>query len=428
MTKKDDDNDDRHDFTSIGDMTEFLHPEDMEAELKFKQLNGELFPEKEETFQETSIDDLPDSLHEELPPDLPIETLPDDAFVENTDLSSESLEEIPVEEDFDSTLVADISIPFPLEMQEEISEEISEIYNVDELQNEAEILVPENISEVLNEPERYKEPENFKEVKTFAQNFSYAKLPAGGNPPFSLILKNIKFKEDADSILALLREYKISTPDTEKEFIRSIEFGSLLIPQINEYLAILLTHKCRRFDCEIEMGLSDQIQPSKSGEINPRGLTNKTHINQNKREKIELNNDDVVLSEIIISTTPTLVGHKITKYLGVETSFRMIETEDLERLHFIQRSLSEALQTLNEDTQADYSNFTSNFHQIYTDLINELKEKAHQKKSNALLGVSFSLTPFLTEKQTSQNKYQLTCTATLVIVTKENILEANETL
>lgn len=418
MTNKDDDdndNDDRHDFTSIGDMTEFLHPEDMEADLKFKQLTGELFPEKEETFPETSIEDLPDSIPgEELPPDLPPDVLPELSFEELAELPSDPSEDLPTEESFDSTMVADITIGFP---DDEISDNFPEE-------------IPEEILNEIEEEEapEFKEPENFKEVQTFAQNFSYGEIPAGGNPPFSLILKNIKYQEDADSILALLKEFKISTSENEKEFVRSIEYGTLLIPQVNEYLAILLTHKFRRFDCEIEMGLSDQIQPSRSGETNPRGLTNKTHLNQNRSEKFEFSKEQVILSEIIISTTPSLVGHKITKYQGVETAFRMIETEDLERLHFIQQRLSEALQNLDDETQSDYSDFTSNFHQIYTDLINELKEKAYKKMANALLGVSFALTPFLSGKQSSQNKYQLTCSATLVSVTKENITEEDETI
>jgi len=421
MVKKEDEDKTRHDFTSIGEMTEFLHPEDMEAELKFKQLNGELFPEKEETSLETNVEDLPDDIPTEtlddLPPDLPGEVteIQDEVpFEESPAFSSEFSDEIASEESFDSSLIEDVSIGEP--ESENIFEE-----TLDDL--------PEDIpTETTEETVVYKEPENFKEVQSFAQNFSYGEIPSGGNPPFSILINNIKFQEDADNILALLREYKILNNENEKDFIKSTEFGVLLVPQINEYLAIILTHKLRRFDCDIEMGLADQIQPSKSGEKNPRGLTNKSHLHQNKTEHFELEKDHAAVAEVISSTTATLVGYVINKYHGVETAFRMLETDDLDRLHFIQNSLDQALQSLDEDTQADYTDFTENFHQLYSDLLKEIKQKALQHNANALLGVSFSLTPFLSTKNSAQNKYQLTCTATLASVTKENTTEKDETI
>jgi uncharacterized protein YbjQ (UPF0145 family) len=174
------------------------------------------------------------------------------------------------------------------------------------------------------------------------------------------------------------------------------------------------------------MGLADQIQSSKSGEQNPRGLTSKSHLHQNRSEVYVIEKNQVAVSEVIVSTTATLVGYKIHKYYGVETAFRLIETEDLDRLHFIQNSLSETLEALDEDTQSAYSDFTENFHQIYTDLLNEVKEKAIQKNANALLGASYSLTPFLSTKKSAQTKYQLTCTATLANVSKEELTEEDE--
>ena len=98
-------------------------------------------------------------------------------------------------------------------------------------------------------------------------------------------------------------------------------------------------------------------------------------------------------------------------------------------MHFIQQALNQSVDlpgALNEEAKNDYSNYSENFHQLYTDLLNELKENAFQKKANALLDVNFGLTPLLTPHHHSQNKYQITCTATLAYVVEENNEESNE--
>ena len=266
----------------------------------------------------------------------------------------------------------------------------------------------------------YKEPETFAEVKNFATNFSYGEVQAGGNPPFSLLIKDIKFQEDADDILTILKEFKILNSSNEHDFLKSLDYGMLLIPQIGEYIAIILTNKFRRFDCEIQMGLSDQINPSDLSEYNPRGLTSKLNLSQNKKEHFIFDKDLVSRNEIMATTTSNFIGYTILQYQGVETSFRIIESADLERLHFIHNTLNQSLENMDEETLNDYTDFNFNFHKIYTDLLNELKEKAYKNSSNALLGVVYSLTPFLMEQNLKNNKYQITCTATLANIINDD--------
>jgi uncharacterized protein YbjQ (UPF0145 family) len=418
MVKKDDDDDNRHDFTSIGDMTAFHHPDDLEAELKFKEINTVQLETKIETLTEEEGDaeevvevQAFDSAEDSSPPEIPLDDLPDIDFGEP--VAAEEIE-VNTEANFDHSTLEDITIDVAEDsvFSDEITEAIPE-----EIQND---FAEEQIT--------YTKPETFNEVQSFGQNFSIGELPSGGNPPFSLLIKNIQFEEDADSILGLLREYKIVNNENENEFARSMEYGNLLIPQINEYLAIILTHKLRRFACDLEMGLSDQIQPSRSGDSNPRGLINKTHLAQNKKENFNVTKDQIPLSEIIATTTSGLIGYRISQYKGVETAFRMLENADLERLHFVQDRLNQDLQQLDDDTKSDYADFTSNFHQLYSDLLNEIKERAFLKSANAVLGVNFSLTPFLAAHNHSQNKYQLTCSATLAFVIKENLQDTNEAL
>ncbi len=417
-----------NDLTSLTDISEFLHSEDAKTEQKLKELSG-LPQGLPEIPLEEELLDVSTPQAEETLPDLPFE---ESAPLENSFDESSELSTNDQEENFDSTLVADISFDAPLESLDDFPSEITpeialevlesipaEILEEipDEIQNE----IPEEVPEVILE--EYKAPEDFKEVKTFAQNFSHSELPSGGNPPFSIIVKNITLKEEADDILALLREYKIATKENENELIRSLDLGTILIPQINEYLAILLTHKLRRYNFDIEMGLSDQIQPPKDEDYNPRGLTSKLNLKQNRSENFVFKKDQVPYTDILASTTPTLVGYKITKYHGVETSFRIVESDDLERLHFIQHTMTQALDTLDDETKNDYSNFKGNFHQIYNELLNEIREHAFLKNANALLGVSFSLTPLLNVLNQNQNKYQLICSATLASVLAEMTTE-----
>jgi uncharacterized protein YbjQ (UPF0145 family) len=400
--KEDSDNENKDDFRSVGDMTEFLHPEDIEVELKFKQLN--VTTESDECILEETPPELPG----EILPDLEEEVLPDFSFAETTAFTDERIEE-------SATVAA------PEEISEAIPDESFFLSDLGEDLEDFSEEIPEEIQETIQaEPIKYQPPETFKEVQNFAQNFSYGEILAGGNPPFSLLVKNIKFKEDADDMLALLKEYQIVGPENEKDFIRSFEYGMLLIPQIGEYLAIILTHKFRRFDCEIEMGLSDQIKPSRSGEVNPKGLTKKTQLSQNKNESFLLEKKQTPIAEIIVTTTSSIAGHKILKYHGIETAFRMIETVDLERLNFIQNQLNQFLDSLDENTQSDYFEYSSDFNRIYTDLLQELKEKAAGLNTNALLGVAFNLASF------SENKFQLTCSATLATVSPEDETETEQ--
>jgi uncharacterized protein YbjQ (UPF0145 family) len=392
-----------HDFTGVGEMTEFLHPDDEEAELKFKQLNAlnsnsplEIPP------------DLPHSILNEGHEEIPRESTDSEFDLFETNLPEEKTEIVDTEEIFDNSSIEDISFESTA-----VLDETPEI----EAEQETTNFYTEDFAEEVHQV--YAEPETFKDVQNFANNFSYSSPPTGGNPPFSIIIKNLKFSEDVESILIFLKEFQIITPESEEDYKKSMSYGFLLIPQISEYLAILLTHKLRRFDIDIEIGLSDQIHPSKSEEYNPRGLTSRTHLSQNKSDHHVMSRDQITPEQMLVTTTGTFVGHKIEKYLGIETAFRIIDSDDLDRLHFIQQSLNGSLDFLGNQEKNDYLDFTNNFHQIYTDLINELKEMAFQKSANSLLGLSFTLTPFLSEKNLTQNKYQLSCTATLAFIIKD---------
>ena len=435
--KKDhDDDDDRKDLTRIEDLSEFLHEEDPELDNQFGGFNR---PEPSSTG--INLDALDDNFNDstpefgssdgiadgdQLPPDLPPDIPADesesdfqfqseDSFAETaSDELSFSLDEsLPDSEPLQDFEVS-LSEPDPIEDSQ--LPEVEEIPFEESAPNEIDETPVEAISAPRSTPER------FEDVKTFAQHFTYGQSTGGGNPPFSIIVRHIKFKEEADDILALLREFGIVTATNEAETLKALEFGTLLIPQISEYVAIVLAHKMRRFDLDLEVGLSDEIHPSKSGETNPRGLVKKESLKQNKSESMKLADIDQSIKDVLISTTSSLEGFKVARHLGVQTTVAIIEEDELEKLAFIsrqEREHSENFET--EDDQDTFKKFKQNYEALYEDLKNQLIQKAYAQNANALLGLNFQLNPVpFDRRETRVNAYQVTCSATLAVVSRED--------
>ncbi|MBP9679906.1 MAG: hypothetical protein KBD76_00760 [Bacteriovorax sp.] len=418
-----DDDENRHDLTRIEDLSEFLHEEDPQLESILEDLQGqfnhtESAPLTEidslsevngdlEMEEEKDLPPLPTGLDEgleETPEDIPPSFSDDEATFTNndpfeagefnqTDLSTE----MPLDDDQSSSEDESISFDDPPSFYQENSE---------------------TESSFIDPPLA---PEKFDEVKTFAQNFSYGQILGGGNPPFSLLLRNLIYHEDKEDIMTLLNEFGLINEANREDTHKALELGSLLIPQISEYSAIVLAHKLRRFDCDLEIGLSDEIHPSKNGEINPRGLIKKESLHQNKTEHFILGPEEIRLEDIIVSTTPSLVGYIIKKYIGVQTAFSIIDEEELERERYIQehKRSSDPIpfpeMPLFEETQA------SSFAHLFLDLADQLKNKAVKERANAILGLSYQLTPLpFLKSDGSQKCYQLTCSATLAVVQIES--------
>jgi uncharacterized protein YbjQ (UPF0145 family) len=272
-------------------------------------------------------------------------------------------------------------------------------------------------------------PERFDDVKTFANNFSYGQVQGGGNPPYSIIVRHIKFKEDADDILALLQELGVVNDQNENETKTALALGSLLIPQISEYTAIVISHKLRRFDLDLEVGLSDEVHPSKSGDNNPRGLVKKDNLKQNISTRLKLSDIDNSIKEILVSTLPAIQGYQVEKYIGVQTAFSIVEEAELEKLHFVQKTQrdnselydyqsAESNDTTSEKAFNDYHN---SFKLLYEDLTKQLQQKAFSQKANALLGLSFQISPLNFLRSDNRiNAYQITCSATLAVLKMES--------
>ena len=447
MSNKKDEN---KDLTRIEDLSEFLHQEDSSLDDQFNGFSPD-FDKSNSTSTGVALDALDDE--PEAPPEIPLDiSLPETPL----EISEENMEEMAFEEtNFEVSSTDEISFENNEEPVSDFSFEsngFDGVTNEDNLFSESEgqelngssldamesssdAFSFENASESQDSHEIFEEPltphtsERFEDVKTFANNFSYGQVQGGGNPPYSIIVRRIKFKEEADNIFELLKEFAIVTDANEKETMMALELGSLIIPQISEYTAIVLAHKLRRYDLDLEVGLSDEIHPSKSGESNPRGLLKKDSLKQNISSSLKLTDLDNSIEEIIVTTMSSIQGYNVESYIGVQTTFTIVEEAELEKLQYVQRSEREKSELYDfENTEPQemtsekaFRDYQNSFSLLYEDLTQQLKQKAFAQNANALLGLCFQLSPLNFERSHQRiSAYQITCSATLAIISREN--------
>lgn len=438
------------DLTRLEDISEFLHQEDQDLDDKFSIFDGPS-PKEIEEEESISLDDvLPefnepsDALDEEsraidITNDYD-DVLPDELSDSSFSLSSDTDSELP--SDFTSDYLAqnpDANESANEEVLESIADVELPLYSDDSPSTTGEFESPETTEvpeipeiPIFREAPQVNNSERFLDVKSFAQNFSYGKSSGvGGNPPFSLIARNIKYKEEADDILILLSELGLINSQNEKDIERSLELGSLLVPQISEFTAIVLAHKLRRFDLDLEVGLTDEIHPSKSGETNPRGLIKKENIRQNKSERQNLSELATSIDDILMTTSQTLTGYKVHEFLGVKSTFAIVEEAELEKLQYVQKTMREKSALIEIDknendhdahtSEKAFRDFNDSFLMIFDDLLMQLKQKAYTHKANSLLGINYQVSPMPFDRINNRvNAYQVTCSATMATVTKEN--------
>ena len=293
------------------------------------------------------------------------------------------------------------------------------------------------------ETKEWVQPENLGEINSFGNNISYGNFTTEGNPPFSIIIKELKYYEDITSISQVLQELKIIKDENIDEIKTNLERGQLLIPRLSEYAAIILCHKLRSFDVEILMGLTEEISPPKSYQSNDRGLTNKATILSNKTFH-KTNAENLTKINILTSTLPTMEGYRIKQHLGVIShsenisSLKLreseIEDEILSRVETEEKNKIEELRLRRENQLASksfyhdvdeiYKNdprFKSNneLDKVYQGLVEKIKQKALTNEANGVLGINFSVTPVALEQYLETGpQYQVLCTGNMVWLEK----------
>ena len=355
----------------------------------------------EESFQETSEDES---------------TLDESIFDEGPDNITATIQEENI-----------FTSPSPLKEQPEVTE--TDI-DRDQSQNHSisEILIKEKTetknfglpepTEITENPSA--EKEKFSDLNDFAKSITYGEVAAGGNPPFSVILKNIVFKEDAEDILIILREHNLVNDRNEETMKEAMENGSILISQISEYSAIYLAHKFRRFNIDVLLGLSEELHPAKSYDKNDIGLTSKRNINQNERDSFTYSEEDIDLDNILLATTPTLQNHIISKYISIVSEHKIVEESELLKHTNPTERKSRAPEKFdffekNEDKILE--NISFGLDQVYKDMANLLKEKCLKLSGNAVVGINFQLTPLFAHSDNhALINYKITATGNVVWV------------
>jgi len=235
--------------------------------------------------------------------------------------------------------------------------------------------------------------ENFQDLKKFAENTSLSGMATEGNPSFSLLIKQVRYIEDVNDIIILLKELKL-LQDPEEQIKARLSRGTLLIPRISEFAAIFLAHKLRRLDIDIQVGPSDEIHPPKYQEDAEIGLVTKHNLYQNQNHHFHFSDQKLDLNQIIISAIAQLEGYQVIKYIGVASEHKVLESKIVE----------------NEDS--------SEVPILYSDLAQKLKAHALKSNANAVVGINYQLTPIPSEYGLTGHKYRLTCTGNLVWVQK----------
>jgi len=346
----------------------------------------------------------------------------------------ESQEEI-VEDTFEEVIAEEPKIEEPV-TKEPVLDELPPITDTP--------IMPADKTEIHREEkqESFKAPENFKELQNFAKNITYGNLAQEGNPPFSIVIKDIKFQEDLDDVLTLLKEFKIINEESEEQARQSLERGNMLIPRLGEYAAITLCHKLRRFDLNILMGLTEEIHPAKSYESNDQGLVTKSSVYGNQAHHYQFESKEVSLHDFLTATTPYLEGYDIIEYLKVVTENIVIDMEQFIGDHSLEEQLISELPSELKNIQVEKSISKENIHatnsdivkdffpantdmsnktkklslsDIYASLIEKLKTQGLDNNGNAIIGINFQVTPILASDNLLVNsKYQVTCSGNIV--------------
>ena len=250
----------------------------------------------------------------------------------------------------------------------------------------------EDGGDIQEEADTGSSQEDFEELRHFADAVTYGDVATRGTPPFTIVINNIRYREDAEGILALLCDHSICTDGNRKDYELGLEQGAVIIPQISEYSAIYLAHKLRRFDVDIQMGLSDEIRPSPSYEREGRGLISRHNIQRNIREEVSLERELMDLDEIVESTSSSPEGFFVNEHFGIVMAHALVEEEDFLR-----------------ESEGGFEG-----------LLRELKYQAVGKGANGVVSVQYQVTKVFRKAFEEEGPlYKVTCTGDAVGVERD---------
>lgn len=404
---------DKRDLTRIEDLSEFIHElENLESEASslpdFSSETLDPISSKDSLF-ESDFNTESDSefgasseLDSDLTRNFSTDLLTDSLETETPTFENELSEGSDLDTTFTDDSLSSLVEETFFESGPSEKEDSSSFQNISESDHSSQNVESNTARETLNsrsehphaQPgEEYKLPENFSDLKKFSETSSFSGMSALGNPSFSVLIKNVRFIEDINDIITLLKELELLS-DTEESTKNRLQRGTLLVSRISEYAAIYLAHKLRRFDIDIQVGLSDEIQSPKHQEAPETGIVSKFNLYQNQSHHFHFDDPKLELSDIIIASSSSLEGHQVLRYIGVASEHKMLEG------HIV------------EDESSD------EVPHHYQELAQKLKAHALKSRANAVVGLNYQLTPIPTEYGVRGHKYRLTCTGNLVWVNK----------
>ena len=413
--------DDKNDLTRIEDLSEFVHQldNDLDSQLDDGGSKGSLpatpvdidtLDEQESSFSDdfSSTDIEISDLTEPTEPDFQLSSsdldIVDSSETEEVPFASSiddfaTSSEFNTEEDLNTT-DDDFSSP-PIEEDEVVIEEV--------------LTVPTSSTQP---PPPISPPETFKDIRQFAHNISYGQVTRAGNPPFTLLIRDISYTDDIEDIKIILTEYGLYTDENKQLVDKSLSNGSLILPQLSEFSAIFLANKLRRFSGDIQLGLSEEIHPSKGVNKQFKGLISKENLLRNTHAGKNLQREQFSINSILLTTTPTIHGQEIRDYLGITTADIIVPEK------FFKNDGIHSSNTTSE-VHDILENFTIGSSSFYHELIEKIKLQAYELGANGVVGVTYIVTPLiqLENSEKTATNYKIIATGSAVFIQQIAITE-----
>lgn len=443
------------DLTRIENLSEYIHEDDTAVDRLFESFNSPGKSSSSEDSETTSdeegsrlynLDELEDSPETESEYSEPIESETEYVSeVESTDFSSpeESSEESTegfAEQSFDEP--SDFSDYQSSEEDDSFEESSWETGTSEDDQLPPPI--PEEVNKTFfNEEEReeiidepfFEEPsqkvaDHYSEVKSFGNNITPSEhFSTAANPPYSIVIENIQYKEDAKDLKQVLETFAIINETNASDYEAALNNGRVLVPQISEYKAIMLGHALRKFNFSIQVGLSHQVFSPSAESAEFKGLISKKFSHQNLKEQATKKERNFDINDVHMTSLAEIPDFEIEQLHDVKTLMSVISQEELQRLEFVESALrardlsgnidqSSIDEAMSETIEA-YESYQKSFEYLYNDMILRLKEEAFHLGFNAVLGINFNLTELPTSLD-QKTSYTITCTATFATISKRS--------
>lgn len=383
------------DLTSLFDLSDFEHADDPEAEAYFENKNleeqdddNEDLPNESEGFESAEEEVFPaaDLTQTEFNPQAIFDSEDDDSETQiDEQLDDQSDEEFETNfDDFESEIIDELDDKF-----DALEEDHNEI--LDNVQLAATIIATDETATHY---------EKFDDIQKFAKNSHYGPVSAKGEPPFSMIIEDIKYQEDANKILSILKEYGFTNQSNELIISKGLERGSTIISRVSEFAVIFLYTKLSQLPIKLRVGPSDLIFASSSSEHTHQGSVSTDHLMQNREDSKSLTTDDS--SSILFSSQSEIQGYTVQEFLG----------------HYFESLVFQAYPEAGDlDQSIDQLEAREVFTQKKDEVVAKLTEKLQSIQANA--GIDFEvITQALFTEEKQEYTYQITAKCNAVWIKK----------